>query len=139
MFFIMIIGHILGYSCYMCSSLICSSKFDKCLCEYRSHSLSNSYKSCLCGINGSFCRYCKIRFFDNSLMVYLWRKSIWIPGREEVIIYYRVIRIAATYVGQCWIYHVLNIADNMNALMATFNLIAFLSLSKLLIKKQINF
>lgn len=67
---------------------------------------------------------------------YYGEKAVEYLGGKKVIIYYRLLWIAATFVGAILnLSLVWNIADSMNALMAIPNLIALLLLSKVLIKE----
>ena len=67
---------------------------------------------------------------------YYGEKAVEYLGGKKIIIYYRLMWIAATFVGAIInLSLVWNIADSMNALMAVPNLIALLLLSKVLIKE----
>ncbi|MDD2551176.1 MAG: sodium:alanine symporter family protein [Dysgonamonadaceae bacterium] len=71
---------------------------------------------------------------------YYGEKAVEYLGGKKVIIYYRLIWIAATFAGAILnLSLVWNIADSMNALMAIPNLIALLLLSKVLIKETNKF
>ena len=71
---------------------------------------------------------------------YYGEKAVEYLGGKKVIIYYRLLWIAATFVGAILnLSLVWNIADSMNALMAIPNLIALLLLSKVLIKETNKF
>lgn len=71
---------------------------------------------------------------------YYGEKAVEYLGGKKVIIYYRLMWIAATFAGAILnLSLVWNIADSMNALMAIPNLIALLLLSKVLIKETNKF
>ena len=71
---------------------------------------------------------------------YYGEKAVEYLGGKKVIIYYRLLWIAATFVGAILnLSLVWGIADSMNALMAIPNLIALLLLSKVLIKETNKF
>lgn len=71
---------------------------------------------------------------------YYGEKAIEYLGGKKVIIYYRLMWIAATFAGAILnLSLVWNIADSMNALMAIPNLIALLLLSKVLVKETNKF
>ena len=71
---------------------------------------------------------------------YYGEKAVEYLGGKKVIIYYRLMWIAATFVGATLnLSLVWNIADSMNALMAIPNLIALLLLSKVLVKETNKF
>lgn len=71
---------------------------------------------------------------------YYGEKAVEYLGGKKVIIYYRLMWIAATFAGAILnLSLVWNIADSMNALMAIPNLIALLLLSKVLVKETNRF
>ncbi len=71
---------------------------------------------------------------------YYGEKAVEYLGGKKIIIYYRLMWIAATFVGAVMnLSLVWNIADSMNALMAIPNLISLLLLSKILIKETNKF
>lgn len=71
---------------------------------------------------------------------YYGEKAVEYLGGKKVIIYYRLMWIAATFAGAILnLSLVWNIADSMNALMAIPNLIALLLLSKVLVRETNNF
>lgn len=71
---------------------------------------------------------------------YYGEKAVEYLGGKKVIIYYRLMWIAATFAGAILnLSLVWNIADSMNALMAIPNLIALLLLSKVLVRETNKF
>ena len=69
-------------------------------------------------------------------MLFRSEKAVEYLGGKRVIIYYRLLWIAAVFVGAVLnLSLVWGIADSMNALMAIPNLIALLLLSKVLIRE----
>lgn len=71
---------------------------------------------------------------------YYGEKAVEYLGGKRIILYYRLMWIAATFVGAILnLSLVWNVADSMNALMAIPNLISLLLLSKILIKETNKF
>lgn len=71
---------------------------------------------------------------------YYGEKAVEYLGGKKIIIYYRLMWIAATFAGAILnLSLVWNITDSMNALMAIPNLIALLLLSKVLVKETNKF